>query len=423
MPSFLPLPPIVYALGPGYPFALVCVYAVGAALGVVGGFLLLVNLIRALRPEWGFLDPLARSHLARGWGDGPLLGIGVGLLAGIAFNLAQIPRDYVIFLPPRTPVAGVFCGGSLGILAGILGGRLRSLPRNLVVGVAAGVGGGLLTLELIAQLGKFTLEAAIGVGPAGSELALWCGIFGGLIGALLATLVGDALEHTTHHWRETLIGTTSGLVAGLAVAFLGVVGRLFVLAVPADLVALGWRNLLFWQGAGASTQGVLYGFVAFGMIGLLCGGVVGGLATTSSRIPSDTGQPIAPLTIAQSAAQVTFVLGLLLGLIGGLSLGLAYKLLGGQPGSALSASHVLSTNPHGSVLALVVSSLGGIAVGVCLALVWNRSDREPNRSPNTGKTSIWRTGGAGLVLLLLGGVIFWLPNWFSPLVYLLFGGH
>lgn len=412
--------PYAYVIGPGYPFPVLCLYVAGAALGILGALLLLINLVYAIRPRWRFLDPLARPQLVSELGNGLLLGLGAGLLGGIIFNLVQIPIGYLSFLPPHTPIDGALCGIGLGILAGTLGGRLRTLPLSLVVGLAAGVGSGLMALELSSGPLEITQEAAIGDGGIiGSELALLCGILGGLVGALLVTLVTDAMGRKSHWWLRVLIGTGAGLVGGLAVAFLGALSGQLVLAVPADLVALGWRSLFFWQSASVVTQGLLYGFATFGIAGLLCGGVAGGLAAPYQ--PADRAPEVSQTSSGADPLHWTIlVLGLLLGLIGGLSLGLSYKLLGGAPGFAQT---ILSTNPQGSMLTLVLGSLVGITVGIGLAMLWNRSEPRAGTRANTGKNETLRAAAACVALVILGLVVFWLPGWFTPLVVWIFGGH
>jgi hypothetical protein len=108
-------------------------------------------------------------------------------------------------------------------------------------------------------------------------------------------------------------------------------------------------------------------------------------------------------------------------------------LLVSQARSSSSSISSVASDPIGAssilwlelgLVALLVGGLVGVAVGAGLAALWNQSDLgSGGRVSPTGRIGALWAAGAGLVIVVLGVVIFWLPVWFNPLFYVIFGGH
>jgi hypothetical protein len=82
--------------------------------------------------------------------------------------------------------------------------------------------------------------------------------------------------------------------------------------------------------------------------------------------------------------------------------------------------HLTPAHPQASLLGLWLGCLLGLALGMGLAVLWSRADPRQDTSQSESKRAA--TTGAGIALIGIGLVVFWLPYWFMPLIYVS-GGH
>lgn len=371
---------------PGGPWTVLCLYLAGAALCLYGGLMLAQYVVSTNSRTAGFLARLVRPESAGGLGNGVLLGLGSGLLGGIAFGFVQSRIGNLLFLSPNSLVSGLLAGAGFGILAGALVGRLPRCPRRVVFGLGAGIASGLVAFRLR-------------VGPTAGEgydvgLALVFGILGGLLGAFLATILAGAIGGQGHWWRRILIGVGSGLIAGLALALIGTLSGQVLFTLP--------------SATQATTLGLVYGFGAYAAAGALLGGVAGGLAPQQRR--TETGDE-APASAGGIPTWLVFALGLVLGLLGGLAFGLTYTTVGG----GLLLLPAVPPDPWPGLPGLLVGGFLGVLLGIGLALLWNRADRQ--RFDRVGASRRQNSNvGASFALIAIGLVVLSLSYWFIPLL-------